>query len=110
MSRLGLNGRRTTGGLLRLDHGKPACSGIARRAIRPSGRHRRLVALNFVAKETKEADHRPITPSIWGISINSLIISVISAEFLDWSTALRECALLVCTPSLLTGVEIPKCG
>jgi hypothetical protein len=50
-----------------LMNGNPG-SGITRRAIRRSDRHRGWLRSNFVARERHEADHRPITPSIWGRS------------------------------------------
>jgi hypothetical protein len=53
---------------VRLDERKSAGSGITKRAIRRSDRHRGWFRSNFVARERQEADHRPITPSIWGMS------------------------------------------
>jgi hypothetical protein len=44
---------------VRLDERKSAGSGITRRAIRRSDRHRGWLRSNFIARERQEADHRP---------------------------------------------------
>jgi len=50
--------------VVRLDEGKFAGSGIARREIRRSDRHRGWLRSNFLARERQAVDHRPITQSI----------------------------------------------
>ena len=62
---------------MRLDERKSAGSRIARRAIRRSDRHRGWLRSNLVARERHEADHGPITPSIWGRSGQMSAISAV---------------------------------
>jgi hypothetical protein len=47
---------------------KAAGFGITMRAIRRSNRHRGWLRSNFIARERQQADHRPITESIWEMS------------------------------------------